>query len=43
MEESALYAGRAASRGCLAIFTLLGPQHPLTEEFAPAHRRTARA
>ena len=43
MEESVRYADGAASRACLAIFAILGPQHPLTEEFAPAHRRTTRA
>ncbi len=36
MEESVRYADAAAKRACLAIFKLLGPRHPTSEEF---HRR----
>ncbi|HLP00389.1 MAG TPA: thioredoxin [Opitutaceae bacterium] len=36
MEESVRYSDSAAKRACLALFKLLGPRHPLSEEY---HRR----
>lgn len=42
MEESVRYADGAAQRACRIIFEILGPSHPLVEEFDRAYRRVAR-
>lgn len=41
MEESLRYADGAAKRACLAMIKILGPRHPVVEEFSRAYSRAA--
>jgi putative thioredoxin len=41
MEESLRYADGAAKRACLAMIKILGPRHPVVEEYSRAYSRAA--
>lgn len=41
MEESLRYADGAAKQACLAMIKILGPRHPVVEEFSRAYNRAA--